>query len=130
MGWSIYFLPDEYIAKLICAGVLGCGHSPLGAGVAMTTVEASNVGVKVGMVGRGVMDAVGVVVGTDVFVLVGIGGGADVDSRVTGTGVTVAAGTQAVSIKIPLNRAINIGFNGFLPKYTKLKFFSLFSPQF
>ena len=41
----------------------------------VTIVEASNVGVKVGMMGRGVMDAVGVVEGRDVCVAVGIGDG-------------------------------------------------------
>ena len=44
----------------------------------MTIVEASNVGVKVGMVGRGVTDEVGVAVGMKVFVPVGIGGGVTV----------------------------------------------------
>ena len=53
---------------------------PFGAGVNVTIVEASNVGVKVGMVGRGVMDVVGVAVGIKVFVLVGIGDGVAVDS--------------------------------------------------
>lgn len=43
------------------------GHSTFGAGVTVTIAETSNVGVKVGMVGRGVMDAVGVRVGEDVF---------------------------------------------------------------
>ena len=37
----------------------------------MTIVRASNVGVKVGMVGRGVMDAVDVGDGRDVCVAVG-----------------------------------------------------------
>jgi len=40
--------------------------------VTVTIVETSNVGVKVGMVGRGVMDGVGVSVGSDVCVAVGI----------------------------------------------------------
>ena len=48
------------------------GHSAFGAGVTVRIVEASNVGVKVGMVGRGVMDGVGVSVGSDVCVAVGI----------------------------------------------------------
>ena len=39
------------------------GHSAFGAGVTVTIVETSNVGVKVGMAGRGVMEAIGVVVG-------------------------------------------------------------------
>ena len=41
----------------------------------MRIVETSNVGVKVGMAGRGVMDTVGVSVGNTVFVAVGIGDG-------------------------------------------------------
>jgi hypothetical protein len=45
----------------------------------VTIVEASNVGVKVGMVGSGVIDAVGVVVGTGVLVPVGMGDGVAVD---------------------------------------------------
>ena len=51
------------------------GHSAFGAGVTVTIVRASKVGVKVGIVGRGVMDAVGVSVGMDVFVSVGSGEG-------------------------------------------------------
>jgi hypothetical protein len=35
------------------------GHSAFGAGVTVTIVEASNVGVKVGIVGRGVIVSVG-----------------------------------------------------------------------
>ena len=85
----------------------------------MRIVEASNVGVKVGMVGRGVMDTVGVAVGTDILVFVGLGDGVDVASRVRGTGETVVVGAQAVSIKITLNRAIKICFNDFLPKSAK-----------
>jgi hypothetical protein len=46
----------------------------------VTIVEASNVGVKVGIVGRGVIDEVGVAEGIDVFVLIGIGKGVAVDS--------------------------------------------------
>ena len=49
------------------------GHSAFGAGVTVIIVEASNVGVKVGMFDRGVMEAVGVSVGTDVLVFVLIG---------------------------------------------------------
>jgi hypothetical protein len=51
------------------------GHSAFGAGVTVTIVEASNVGVKVGMVGRGVMvgvNGVGVGVGEKVAVTVGM----------------------------------------------------------
>ena len=51
------------------------GHSAFGAGVTVTIVETSNVGVKLGMVGRGVMDGVCVCVGSDVCVAVGIGDG-------------------------------------------------------
>jgi hypothetical protein len=54
-------------------------------------VEVSNVGVKVGIVGRGVIDAVGVTVGRDVFVLVGTGDGVVVTFGVTNTGVTIPA---------------------------------------
>jgi hypothetical protein len=43
-------------------------------------VETSKVGVKVGMVGRGVMEMVGVVVGRDVFVLLGTKDGVAVES--------------------------------------------------
>src|SRR6266542_3034082 len=63
------------------------GHSAFGAGVTVTIVEASNVGVKVGMVGRGVIVAVGVSVGIDVFVFVGIG---------DGVAVALSIGTGAV----------------------------------
>ena len=48
------------------------GHFAFGAGVTETIVETSNVGVKVGMVGRGVIDAVGVAEGLNVMVFVGI----------------------------------------------------------
>jgi len=54
--------------------------------VIVTIVRASKVGVKVGMVGRRVMDAVGVSVGTEVFVFVGIGGSVDVKLPTTGVG--------------------------------------------
>ena len=56
------------------------GHFAFGAGVTVTIVEMSKVGVKVGMVGRGVMDAiaVGVAVGREVAVLVLIGDGVTV----------------------------------------------------
>lgn len=45
----------------------------------VTIVETSNVGVKVGMVGRGVMDAVGVAEGSAVRVGVVDGSGDDVE---------------------------------------------------
>ena len=52
----------------------------------MRIVETSNVGVKVGMVGSGVMDAVGVAVGGDVRVAVWRGDGVAVALSMTGTG--------------------------------------------
>ena len=50
------------------------GHSAFGAGVTVTIVETPNVGVKVGMVGRGVTVMVVVAEGSDVRV----GDGVDV----------------------------------------------------
>jgi hypothetical protein len=50
--------------------LLSFGHSAFGTGVTVTIVETSNVGVKVGMVGRGVMEAVGVDEGVGVCVAV------------------------------------------------------------
>jgi len=52
--------------------------------VTVTIVRTSNVGVKVGMVGRGVRDAVGVVVGRDFRVEVGIGDGVAETEATTG----------------------------------------------
>ncbi|HKJ37996.1 MAG TPA: hypothetical protein VJ972_04425 [Anaerolineales bacterium] len=49
------------------------GQSAFGAGVTVTIVETSNVGVKVGMVGRGVKDAVDVAEGMDVCAAVDVG---------------------------------------------------------
>ena len=54
------------------------GHSAFGAGVTVTIVETSYVGVKVGMVGRGVIDAVGVAEGSAVRVGVVVGSGDEV----------------------------------------------------
>jgi hypothetical protein len=68
------------------------------------------------MVDRGVMDTIGVAAGIDVFLLVGIEDGVAVGSCVGSIGVTVTAGAQAASIKIPRNRALKIAFNSFLPK--------------
>ena len=51
------------------------GHDAFSAGVTVTMVETSNVGVKVGMVGRGVTVAVG---GIDVCVADGTSEGTDV----------------------------------------------------
>ena len=87
------------------------GHSAFAAGVTVTIVEASNVGVKVGMVGKGVIDTVGVGVGANVFVLVGIGDGVVVGSCVTVTGGTVPLCAQAVRISAVLSRAIKICFS-------------------
>jgi len=65
------------------------GHSAFGEGVTVRIVETSNVGVKVGMVGRGVMEAVGVVEGSAVRVAsaVGIGDGVAVVLSMMGTDV-------------------------------------------
>jgi len=54
------------------------GHSAFGAGVTVTIVETSKVGVRVGMVGRGVTEAVGVAVGSAVRVAVAVGSGDEV----------------------------------------------------
>jgi hypothetical protein len=83
------------------------GHSAFAAGVTVTIVETSKVGVKVGMVGRGVMDAVGVAVGGEVAVLVGSGDGVTVASSVIGTGADCP---QAERNKIPLSSPIIICF--------------------
>lgn len=56
------------------------GQTAADAGVTVTIFDASNVGVKVGIVGRGVMDAVGVSVGIGVLVLMAVGNGVPVDS--------------------------------------------------
>ena len=63
------------------------GHSAFGAGVTVTIIETSNVGVKVGMVGRGVTDAVGVAEGRSVRVAVGNGEGVEVGLSILETGV-------------------------------------------
>jgi len=69
----------------------------------VTIVETSNVGVKVGMVGRGVMDGVGVTEGSTVRVAVGIGDGVAVMLSMTETGVTVPDGAHAdARIKIAM----------------------------
>jgi hypothetical protein len=77
------------------------GHSAFGAGVTVTIVETSNVGVKVGMVGRGVMDAVDVAAGSAVRVGVGIGEDVDVTLSITGIGVDCP---QAVRRKVAVKR--------------------------
>jgi len=68
--------------------------------VIVTIVETTNVAVNVGIVGRGVMDAVGVSVGMKVFVPVGIGEGVLVliAFGVIITGVLVPEGVHAVII--------------------------------
>jgi len=70
-----FFLSEKIFALLI---VFSFGHSVFGAGVTVTIVETSNVGVKVGMVGKGVIEEVGVSVGRNVAVVVGIGDEVDV----------------------------------------------------
>jgi len=54
------------------------GHSAFDAGVTVTIVDTSNVDVKVGIVGRGVIEGDGVSVGRYVAVVVGIGDEVDV----------------------------------------------------
>lgn len=86
------------------------GHSAFGAGVTVIIVETSNVGVKVGMVGRGVTDAVGVWVGEDVFV--GSGDGVDVGFSMMGTGVDCP---QAERRKATMIAPITFRFMAHLP---------------
>ena len=90
------------------------GHSAFGAGVTVTIVETSNVGVKVGMVGRGVMDAVGVCVGRDVAVAVGIGDRVVVELLMTRIGVAWAAGAHALTNQTKLIMPITSFFMGVL----------------
>ena len=75
------------------------GHSAFGAGVTVTMVETSNVGVKVGMVGRGVIEAVSVADGIDVCVAVGSGEGVSVAICVIAVGIFVFDGVQALTRK-------------------------------
>jgi hypothetical protein len=92
------------------------GHSAFVAGVRVTIVLVSNVGVKVGIVGNGVIVVVGVSVGTDVLVFVGKGDGVDVALLTTGTGAVCVTGEvcpQAVKNNIPPSRLIKIGFHVF-----------------
>ena len=77
------------------------GHSAFGAGVTVTIVETSNFGVKVGMAGRDVIDAVGVGEGSAVCVAVGSRGGVEVALSITGTGVDCP---QAVRRKVSVMR--------------------------
>jgi len=90
------------------------GHSALGAGVTVTIVETSNVGVKVEIVGRGVMDAVSVAVGRGVAVLVGVNDGVEVTSSTTGMG---AGCPQAERRKIMASKVNASFFMGVLPKF-------------
>jgi len=60
--------------------------------------------VKVGMVGRGVMEAVGVFVGSNVCVAVGTGDGVAVAFSVAVIGAIVPEGEQAPRRKIKLQR--------------------------
>lgn len=78
----------------------------------MTIVETSNVGVKVGMVGRGVMDAVGVADGRRVAVLVGVNDEVDIASSTTGAG---AGCPQAERRKIMASKVNASFFMGVLP---------------
>jgi hypothetical protein len=111
----------KYSSVLIVESVVG--HSAFGAGVTVPIVEASNVGVKVGMVGSGVIDGVGVSVGIDVLVFVGIRDGVTVDSLATPVAVTVPLCAQAVRIKIPPSKPIKICFNVFLPIIVRCFYF-------
>jgi len=61
------------------------GHAAFGAGVTVRIVEASNVGVKVGIVDRGVIGTVGVSVGTGLLMFVEIGDSVDVKVSTAGT---------------------------------------------
>src|SRR5258706_2882740 len=83
------------------------GHSAFGAGVTVTIVETSNVGVKAGMVGRGVMDAVGVAAGSTVrvAVAVGSGDGVEVVLSIIGAGVDCphAVRSKVIVIRICQN---------------------------
>ncbi|HSB01344.1 MAG TPA: hypothetical protein VLE49_11880 [Anaerolineales bacterium] len=91
------------------------------AGVTVTIVRASNVGVKVGMVGRGVIVSVGgICVGLGVNVggtIVGIAEGKG------GVMLATVAGAQPVRIKIPLNRPIKNRFIAFRPTFFPLSSF-------
>ena len=86
----------------------------------VTLVEASNVGVKVGMVGRGVIVAVGDSVG--ILVFVGLGDGVAVPLLTIGivaVGVTDGICPHAVRNRIPPSRLSKIGFNVFLPSVVR-----------
>ena len=79
-------------------------------------VETSKVGVKVGMVGRGVMDAVGVAEGREVRV--GVGDGVEVACSTTGisaVGVADGACPQAVRRNMLMSSPIMFRFTDFPP---------------
>jgi hypothetical protein len=85
------------------------GPSAFGACVTVTMVETSNVGVKVGMVGRGVIDAVGVADGS--------GDGVDVLETESDVGCDGGvACPQAVRNKVALSSPIVIRFIIILPE--------------
>ena len=77
------------ILKLGIKLALRSGHSVGDAGVTVTIVRASKVGVKVGMVGRGVMDTVSVAAGWVIRVDVGSRDGVAVELSMTETFVGV-----------------------------------------
>ena len=100
------------------------GHSAFGAGVTATIVEASNVGVKVGMFGRGVggrgvmvgslARSRGVLVGKGEEVAIGLVLVAVLRIAVAGMFVGETC-PHAVRNKIPLRMLIKICFNVVLP---------------
>ena len=83
---------------------------------------------KVGIVGKGVMDAVGVAVGTDVLVFAGIGEGVAVAVCVMITGATVTEGAQAVNSKRLAGSLIKNCFKVFID--ARPKTFFLFGKKF
>src|SRR6266496_5403364 len=96
------------------------GHSAFGSGVTVTIVETSNVGVKVGMVGRGVMVMVDSLRGWR-GVFDGNGAGAVFETEFVSLTEIVVLGKadtvcpHAVSNKIPPNNPIIIRLIAFLP---------------
>ena len=111
------------------------GQAARGAGVTMMIVETSNVGVKVGMVGRGVGGR-GVMVGSFARsrgVLVGKGEEVELGmvfdsvAEIRAVGILlVGACPHAVRNKIPPSRLIKICFNVFLPIMVRCFLFALF----
>jgi hypothetical protein len=89
------------------------GHSAFAAVVTVTIARASNVGVKVGIVGRGVIVWVG---GTAVRLGVNVAGIRVSVPEEEGSEVLAGvAEAHAVRIKIPLSRLIRICFMACLP---------------